>query len=161
MSEGGGVGRGRGGGEQSDPGPREGWTVKLLPSSWAPPLPIPPHAVSEILKIRICLHCRLRKLQGEKLFEPFLFLILIHQEGGEKSPRPLLFGVRVSRSHINNLPSRRLPSPRPRGICTGGIRRRPRYVQGRIVDKCSEPASRAPPPPPSRPLSSFLSVSLQ
>lgn len=85
---GGGAGARRGG-EQSDPGPREGWTVKLLPSSWAPPpLPIPPHAVSEILKIRVCLHCRLRKLQGEKLFEPFLFLILIHQEGGKKAPDP-------------------------------------------------------------------------
>lgn len=93
------MGRGRGGESSLTLGTEKGGQLNCshpmgppAPSIPPTPTPIPPHTILEILKIRICLHCRLRKLQGEKLFEPFLFLILIHQEGvGGKPQTPPLW----------------------------------------------------------------------
>lgn len=67
-----------------------------------------PHVRSP--KMRICLHCRWGKLQDESwsLFSSFSFQFV---RMGEKSPRPLLLGVRFPPIHINNLLSLAPPLP--------------------------------------------------
>lgn len=115
------------------------------------------------------------QVQGNGRMESYFllpFLILIYKDGknqgGEKPARcPLLFNVRFSSRHINNVLSRLSPLPLgPAAVRLSYCRAESAlplayYVQGRIVDKCSGACLTALFLPPSLPSSVLLPLSLQ